>query len=134
MSLPSGNNFLALVGRFATVGILNSGIGFLVIFLLMYAGIDPYVSNVAGYCVGFLVSFGLHKGWVYRSGGHVTPEAAKYVVAVAISYLLNMACLALLLNAHVWPYAAQVFAAVLYTGSMFVLSTYWVFAGRASHE
>jgi len=133
MSSPSDSKLITLAGKFTLVGMLNSGVGFFVIFALMLLGVDPYLSNAAGYCFGLTVSFLLHRGWVFRSSSGLTSEVAKYAVAVVVAYLLNIGCLAILIRAGSWPYLAQGAAAVIYTVAMFLFSTYWVFP-RASHD
>lgn len=129
MSWRQSNSFLATAGRFSIVGIINTGLGFLAIFSLMAAGLDPFISNALGYAVGFCISFLLHKGWVFNEKGRSFWQVARYTASVAFAYTVNIYSLSILLKMDFWPYLAQVVAAIAYTGILFLLSKQWVFQG-----
>jgi putative flippase GtrA len=116
------------LGRYAGSGSLNTLSGFAVIFLLMWLGLAPLWSNVAGYIVGFFLGFILSRKFVFRSNGHFVTESFRYLIAFMISFLVNLLVLRLSLDAmklHV--VTAQVFAAGSYTLLMYLLTRSFVF-------
>ena len=119
------------MARYSAAGLANTAIGFGVIFALMAMGYNPYWSNIGGYFVGIVVAFFVNKTWVYKTQGRSTSHAMKFFVSIVIAYVCNLVMLKGLLQIDVWPYAAQIGAGVAYTCTMFILSTYWVFAGHA---
>ena len=131
MSSALSNNILHLIARFSLAGVANSALGYIMIFALMALGFDPYWSNLAGYAVGMLVAFALHKGWVYQAKGQLSSQSLKYSASVIIAYAGNLATLKSLIHIGVWPYAAQIGAGIMYTGALLVLSNFWVFTGHA---
>lgn len=127
MSWRRSNSLLATASRFSIVGVINTGLGFLTIFTLMAAGLDPFVSNALGYAVGFCISFLLHKAWVFNQKGRSLRQIARYVASVAIAYVGNISCLSVLLKMGFWPYLSQVMAAGIYTAILFLFSMQWIF-------
>jgi putative flippase GtrA len=121
--------------RYAGSGVINTIIGFIVIFSAMALGISPMISNVAGYAVGLMLGFVFSKKFVFRSNGHFVTESVRYVVAFIISFLLNLLVLRIALiysNYHV--VASQVAAGASYTILMYVLARIYVFRGTRVPE
>jgi putative flippase GtrA len=119
--------------RYAGSGSLNTLSGFAVIFLLMWLGVSPWLANVAGYAVGFVLGFMLTKRFVFRSNGHIVTESVRYLIAFAIAFLFNLLMLQLSLNGLGLPaIAAQLVAAASYTLSMYFLSRVYVFGVTGS--
>jgi len=116
-----------IVSRFLSVGVLNTALGYAVIFACMFAGVDPIVSNAIGYAAGLVASFALSKLWVFRSPGRGTHEAARYVVAFGAAYSANVAALWLALEVGAWPPIAQVMGGGAYVLAMLWASVHWVF-------
>ncbi|GAA4337537.1 hypothetical protein GCM10023165_15620 [Variovorax defluvii] len=122
--------------RYAFVGVLNTGLGYAVIFLCM--GVldwSPVASNIAGYAVGFVVSFTLNRSFTFRSKGPARRELRRFLLIFALAYLANLAVLVLCVHAMGldggW---AQVIAGFGYFGLSFALSKYYVFAEGAGHR
>jgi putative flippase GtrA len=118
----------AYVGRYAGSGLLNTLVGFSVIFVLMALGVSPIVANIGGYFVGLILGFVLSKKLVFRSEGHVTTESLRYLAAFLACFILNLIVLqsalsVLRLNAIL----AQLLAAATYTIAMYLLSRFMVF-------
>lgn len=116
------------LGRYVGSGSLNTMSGFAVIFLLMWLGLSPFMANVAGYTVGFILGFVLTKKFVFRTNGHFVAESFRYLIVFVISFLVNLLVLRLSLDAmklHV--IAAQVVAAASYTLLMYLLTRLFVF-------
>lgn len=131
MSSALSHNHLRLIGRFLLVGVANTALGYSVIFALMAAGFNPYWSNLAGYAVGMLLAFTLHKGWVFRAKGQLSSQSLKFAASVIIAYAVNLATLKCLIHIGLWPYGAQIGAGITYTASLLFLSSFWVFTVHA---
>jgi len=115
--------------RFASVGVLNTLLGYAVIFLCMYVfGLGAVASNVIGYAVGLVMSFLLNRAFTFRSKAAVVPEAVRFVMIFLVAYLANLGVL-VLLTRHLGIHAglSQVVAGVAYFLFSFVLSKYYVF-------
>lgn len=115
--------------RFASVGVLNTLIGYAVIFLCMYAlHMGAVLSNVCGYAVGLVTSFLLNRTFTFRSTGAALPEAVRFLAIFLLAYLANLGILVLLTRyLHANEALSQVVAGVVYFCLSFVLSKYYVF-------
>lgn len=123
----------AYLTRYAGSGALNTIAGFAVIFLLMALGISPFIANIGGYLVGFLLGFVVSKKFVFRSAGHFLPESIRYLAAFLICFLLNLLALQIALaSLHLTGMLAQLFAAAVYTSTMY-FSTRWFVFGDGIH-
>jgi putative flippase GtrA len=115
--------------RFATVGVVNTGLGYAVIFACMYlAGFDAVVSNVLGYAVGLVVSYVLNRSYTFRSAGKAQAEIPRFLSIFLLAYLANLGTLLVLIRqAGMHEGVAQAVAGVVYFVLSFVLNKYYVF-------
>ena len=114
---------------YAGSGVINTIVGFIVIFSAMAIGFSPMVSNVAGYAVGFILGFVLSKKFVFRSNGHFVAESGRYLIAFVISFLFNLLVLNLALSYLIFHVVvAQIAAAGSYTMLMYILTRLFVFS------
>ena len=121
-------NESALLSRFLGAGLLNTLVGFSVIFVLMTFDIDPVLANISGYFVGFLLGFVASKKFVFRSHRHFVAESIRYLLAFFIAFGLNFLVLYLLLYyLRFNAVFAQICAAVSYSVLMFTLMRFFVF-------
>ena len=122
--------------RFAAVGVVNTGLGYAVIFACMYvAGLGAVISNVIGYAVGLAVSYSLNRSFTFRSAAPARREMVRFVAIFLLAYLANLAVLVLLIrHLGVHEGVAQVIAGGVYFGLSFVLNKYYVFASRPNVE
>lgn len=123
-----GRREISYLSRYGGSGVLNTLIGFLVIFSAMGVGFSPVVSNVAGYAVGFLMGFVLSKKFVFRTNDGIAGESVRYLIAFAIAFSVNLLVLHLMLNHfHFNAIFSQIIAASSYTILMYILSRAFVF-------
>lgn len=116
------------ITRYAGSGVINTIVGFIIIFSIMALGFSPMVSNIAGYAVGFTMGFVLSKKFVFRSNGHVVAESVRYLVAFFISFLFNLLMLRFALNyLNLNAFVSQVIASMCYTLLMYILTRLFVF-------
>ena len=125
MILPS-KSVLGQFMRYNAVGVINTLIGFSIIFGLMFLGFDPILSNAVGYGVGSLVSFYLNKVYTFKATKHSWRQVLYFFMILGISYLINVLVLHALLP-WVNPYLAQLMSAIVYTLSSFLLAKNIVF-------
>jgi putative flippase GtrA len=123
----------ALLGRYAGSGALNTIAGFAVIFALMALEFSPYVANIGGYLVGFILGFVVSKKFVFRSDGHLVVESMRYLIAFLICFGLNLLTLKLALT-QVNELISQLISAIVYTGGMYILTRYFVFSSEMQAE
>ena len=119
---------MVYITRYAGSGVVNTIVGFLVIFSAMALGLSPMASNCSGYAVGFLLGFVLSKRFVFRSNGHLVMESVRYLIVFVISFLVNLLVLnfaIVYLNLHV--VTSQIVAAGSYTALMYTMSRLIVF-------
>lgn len=118
----------AYLGRYAGSGVLNTLVGFAIIFLLMGLGASPIIANVGGYLVGLIMGFFVAKKIVFRSEGHVTAEGIRYLAAFLASYVLNLLVLQFALASLHWnAILAQLLAAATFSTIMYLLTRWLVF-------
>jgi len=118
----------AYLGRYAGSGVLNTLVGFSVIFILMALGVSPILANIGGYFAGLILGFFLSKKLVFRSEGHITSESLRYLAAFLACFILNLIVLQSALSVlHLNAILAQLLAAATYTIFMYLLSRFMVF-------
>ena len=123
------------IARYTGSGVVNTIVGFIVIFSAMALGFSPTVSNVVGYAVGFTLGFVLSKKFVFRSNGHFVWESVRYLIAFVISFLSNLLVLHLALDyLNIHAVTAQIAAAVSYTVLMYVLTRLFVFGKKSASD
>lgn len=121
------------ITRYAGSGVVNTLVGFAVIFSAMFLGFSPVISNVAGYAVGFALGFVLSKKFVFRSEGHFVAESVRYLFVFIIAFLCNLMVLRLALN-YIPAVASQIVAAMTYTFIMYLLARLFVFKFNKNDE
>ena len=122
------NSFTLYLG----VGVLNTLVGFGVIFGLMLAGLSPELSNASGYAVGVVFSYAMNKFFTFKARGKGKAEFLRFGAAMLFAYALNFVALKILLRLGLNPYACQIISGAIYTIAGFLLSKLWVFKGARS--
>lgn len=115
--------------RFGAVGLLNTAVGLLAIYSVLYFfHTGPGIANAIGYALGLILSFGLNKVWTFSDNRAVLSVLPRYLLAAAISYLLNLSVV--LLGYHhfnINPYLVQFLGIGVYTVTMFLICHWFVF-------
>jgi putative flippase GtrA len=127
--------FLQL-GRFLSVGALNTIVGLLVIFAMKwFYSVSDVAANLLGYTVGLLLSFSLNSRWTFAYTGAKLPALAKFAAVTILAYCMNLVTvLAAIRYLDLNGYLAQVIGIVPYTVTSFLASKYIVFAPRFAHN
>ncbi len=119
---------MELFFRFCSVGVLNSVIGYAIIFGCMYLiGLSPVLSNILGYSTGLTLSFLLNRRYTFRSNGNARQELIGFLGVFVIAYLSNLGTLKWLLNLNTNEAVSQVAAGMIYVGISFILNKIFVF-------
>lgn len=79
---------------FGMVGIVNTGIGYVVYALLIALFSVPYfLALVVAYAVAILCAFVLHRNLVFRVRGHVLRDLWRFTLVNLGAFLVNAALL-----------------------------------------
>ena len=110
--------------RFVVVGIANTLVGLLAIYLCKWQlGFNDALANITGYTVGLTISFFLNRGWTFRHSGAALPALIRFLVIFALAYLFNLATVLIAIHSFgVNAYLAQAigiapYAVLFYLGS-----------------
>lgn len=116
--------------KFLIVGVANTGLGYAVIFACMYlAGLNPELSNAAGYAVGLIASYFLNRHFTFRSIQRRSTEFVRFAIVFLIAYTANLAVLIVLVRALAGHAGlSQVIAGIFYIGTAYILNKYYVFS------
>lgn len=119
-------------GRFLSVGVANTLVGLLVIYLakwLLHLG--DVAANASGYSVGLLLSFALNSRWTFAYRGPHLPALIKFMLVTLAAYAMNLATvMGAITYFGLNSYIAQAVGIVPYTLTSFLASKYLVFRGR----
>jgi putative flippase GtrA len=121
---------MSQLSRFLIVGVANTGLGYAVIFACMYlAGLNPELSNAAGYAVGLISSYFLNRHFTFRSTQPRSVEFVRFVMVFLASYTANLAVLIVLVRAlAVHASLSQVIAGIVYIGTAYILNKHYAFS------
>ena len=120
--------------RFLVVGVLNTLIGLLAIYLgKWWLGLGDVLANLFGYAIGLCFSFVVNRSWTFDHSGAVVPALMRFLVVFAIAYVLNLATVLVAIRVFgINAYIAQALGIVPYTLFFFLGSRYYAFrAGPA---
>jgi putative flippase GtrA len=115
--------------KFVIVGVLNTILGYSVIFGCMYLlGMDPVISNVVGYLIGLMLSYTLNRKVTFQSTSKSKSELVRFLVVFLIAYFANLAVLMVLIKVGIFHEVVnQVVAGAVYVFFSFFLNKYYVF-------
>ncbi len=115
--------------RFLTVGVLNTLLGYGVIFACMYLlNISPESSNVTGYAVGLVASYVLNRKYTFNSKQNRRNEILRFLAVFVVAYSSNFAVLIFLIHkVGINEGASQLLAGLVYVGVSYCMNKYYVF-------
>lgn len=113
--------------KYLCVGILNTIVGFGIIFGLMFFRVNPEISNLIGYAIGLIFSYVMNKFFTFESKNRSKKEFIKFILAMLAAYILNFITLKICLGLGINPYFSQIISGGVYTVSGYLLSRFWVF-------
>lgn len=129
----TSDHLLAKLARFGVVGVLSGSI-YAAVTSALVAGLgwSPMPASVMGYCLSVPASFLGHRRFSFRSNGHWTAEAIRFVLAQAVNIAVTAGAmwgaLRYLGPDYVWGMVAAV---ILVPIANFLFMNLWVFADRS---
>jgi putative flippase GtrA len=120
--------------RFLLVGVFNTALGYSVIFFCMYVtGMSPVASNITGYAVGLVASYGLNRTYTFKSLQSKSGEMVRFLGVFVVAFLLNLLVLVVCIDKlHLHDGGSQVLAGIAYVASSYLLNKYYVFKAAGS--
>jgi putative flippase GtrA len=125
---------LAAAVKFVIVGVANSTVGLLAIYMFKWqAGFGDVAANASGYAVGLGLSFVLNRAWTFRHAGPKLRALVRFLLVFVVAYSFNLAALIMLLEVfHVSPYVAHALSLVPYTIVFYLGARHFAFRLRAT--
>lgn len=110
------------------MGVANTIFGYSLIFVFMYIGLTPEISNFIGYFFGIILSYFLNKYYTFKIKTQDKKEFVFFFASMIASYIINLAVLIICYKAlNLNTYLSQIIAGIFYTISGFLFSKYFVF-------
>ncbi|MDI2089897.1 GtrA family protein [Commensalibacter oyaizuii] len=115
-----------LLSKYVIVGLANTLLTMIIIFVLMHLGVGLYISNASGYVAGIILSFVLNSLFTFSTKLSVS-KLVKFLVACLIAYGVNLVAIKVCLFWQpTYLYLAQLCGMGFYTITGFILNKLWV--------
>lgn len=118
--------------KFLIVGIINTGITYIVYVLLRFLDLVPELCNVIGYIVGVVNSFIWNKKWVFQArSGNTINEFMSFIAVFVVCYAIQLYVFRTMLYVFfINEYLAQLIGMIVYTILNFSLNRIFSFKIR----
>jgi putative flippase GtrA len=118
--------------RFGVVGLANTMVGLLTIYLLKWpGGLGNTAANLGGYCVGLAMGFVLNRSWTFYHSGLWLPAFVRFFLVFVVAYATNLGMVLVLIDHfRINGYIAQALGIPPYTGVFYLGSRYFAFPKR----
>jgi putative flippase GtrA len=120
--------------RFASVGIVNTILGYGIILACLAAGLPDIISNALGYIAGLTITFFANRRWTFAQNNHVNlPEIGRFLSVFLICWLVNISIILLGLTlGYAGNPILHFIGLVTYSSLFFLLSGRFVYRGTIS--
>jgi putative flippase GtrA len=120
----------AELAKFASVGVLNTVLGLVVIYSLKWTlQWGDASANLAGYLVCILLGFVLNGRWTFGKSALKPRHLLGYMLVVALAYLMNLGAVLLSIKVLDTPGDyAQLVGVPVFTLTSFLLNKMFVFS------
>ncbi|WP_317201066.1 GtrA family protein [Janthinobacterium sp.] len=123
-----GGRSAAQLWRYALVGVASNAAGYLVYLLAVRAGAAPTTAMTILYAIGAAAGFAGNRRLTFAHNGSLMGAGARYLLAHACGYLINLAILVLMVRRHGYPHQlAQAVAVVVVAAFLFIALKFFVF-------
>lgn len=119
---------LKTVVRFYSVGIINTVFGYTLFFALIATGLNIYVAQLLGHCLGMAFNYMMFTKHVFVNS---TPAVGRYLAAYGVNYLLGLGLIFLFSHILKSPFAIGAAAALTASIVNFVVLKFLVFHRQA---
>jgi len=113
------------IGRFATVGVLNTAFGYGAFVSLVTLGLDYVLANFIALLLGIAFSFRTQGAWVF--GNRAKRLWLRFTVCWAAIFVFNIGCIAALMHAGLDVYLAGAVALMPSTIMSYFVQKFLVF-------
>ena len=114
--------------KYLCVGIVNSILGYAIIFILIYVGVIAEISNFLGYFIAIFVSFYLNKYFTFNDEVKNKLQILKFIISMGVSYTFNLIIMSFSYRVCcINVYTSQILGNLAYLSVGYILSKRWVF-------
>jgi putative flippase GtrA len=119
--------------KYLLVGVLNTSVGYGIIFSCMYLlGLGAVISNALGYGIGMAVSYTVNRDFTFERNIKGGAAAPRFLLVALLAYGANLGMLLVLIRvAHIHEGVAQVLSSVVYVATSFLGNKFYVFRATA---
>ena len=115
--------------RYAAVGLISNGVGFLLYLGLTFAGMEHKIAMTLLYAIGVLQTFVFNKRWSFQHDGVHGPAFVRYCITYGLGYVINLLALIVLVDFVGYPHEiVQGIMVISLAAMLFTLQKFWVFA------
>lgn len=118
--------------RFLIVGAGAAGLLFLLSYLFVSVGMEPFAGSTLAYAIAFICAYFTQRGWTFgaaHSHGHALPRYLATQIACAV--LAGVTAHVTVKGFGAPTFAMSALATAIASGTSFLLSRYWVFPDQA---
>ena len=114
--------------RYGSVGVVSNLLLYLLYLGLTDLGMGHKLTMSLVYVLGVTVTFVINRNWSFGHDGALHHAFARYILAYAIGYLLNLGLLWFGADRLGLPHEiVQAAAVLIVAASLFLMHRYWVF-------
>ncbi|TLD84286.1 GtrA family protein [Helicobacter trogontum] len=113
---------------YGIVGIINTIIGYSIMFGLTFIGVIPELANALGYGIAFVVSYLLNKKFTFQSKHTHKRDFIRFALVSCFAYIANLSVLVICHRILMWnEYIALIIANIVYVFIGYLLHKCWTF-------
>ncbi len=117
--------------KFIALGVMNTAVSLIVIYVLMKIGLNYRLSNFIGYIAGLINSFIFNKVWVFKTKKNLIKEGLTFIIVFALCYGVQYLMLLLMVERYdINKYVSQFLSMGIYTFLNFILNRIFTFKNR----
>ena len=117
--------------KFIALGVMNTAVSLIVIYVLIKIGLNYRLSNFIGYIAGLINSFIFNKVWVFKTKKNLIKEGLTFIIVFALCYGVQYLMLLLMVERYdINKYVSQFLSMGIYTFLNFILNRIFTFKNR----
>ena len=117
--------------KFIDLGVMNTAVSLIVIYVIMKIGLNYRLSNFIGYIAGLINSFIFNKVWVFKTKKNLIKEGLTFIIVFALCYGVQYLMLLLMVERYdINKYVSQFLPMGIYTFLNFILNRIFTFKNR----
>lgn len=118
--------------KFGVTGVINTLVDYVVFWVLLYLGVNQYLSQTVSYSCGMLNSYILNRSWTFNSKKRFfSRQMLRFIIANLLLLLLSIGVL-WLINGRMGfsKLVAKLCATAVTMVAGFAVNRLWVFKGK----